>query len=66
MIIEDVFLNFELFVFFLRLFGFFVLEEKVFNIFLSVKDGEFLIGFLDKLKNVENFWVEGIVRNGYF
>lgn len=63
---EDVFSNPESSAFFLRLFGLLASEEKVFNIFLSVKDGEFLTGFLDKPKNVENLWVEGIVRNGYF
>lgn len=63
---EEVFSNPESSAFFLRLFGLLASEEQVFNIFLSVKDGEFLTGFLDKPKNVENLWVEGIVRNGYF
>ncbi|XP_068672973.1 BRCA1-associated ATM activator 1-like isoform X3 [Montipora foliosa] len=63
---EEVFSNPESSAFFLRLFGLLASEEKVFNIFLSVKGGEFLTGFLDKPKNVENLWVEGNVRNGYF
>lgn len=63
---EKVFLNFESSAFFLRLFGLLASEEDVFNIFLSAKDGEFLTRFLDWPKNVENLWVEGIVRNGYF
>lgn len=63
---EKVFFNFESSAFFLRLFGLLASGEDVFNTFLSVKDGEFLTRFLDWPKNVENLWVEGIVRNGYF